>query len=55
VWPLALPPLLVTGALLAWEHARADDMDFAFFRINVWVGFAALATVAAGVWSLPVR
>jgi 4-hydroxybenzoate polyprenyltransferase len=55
VWPLALPPLLVTGALLAWEHARADDMDLAFFRINVWVGFAALATVAAGVWSLPVR
>lgn len=52
-WPLALPPLLVTGALLAWEHARADDMDLAFFRINVWVGFAALATVAAGVWSLP--
>ena len=49
-WPLALAPLLVVGALLAWEHARARDIDLAFFRINVWVGFAALATVAAGVW-----
>ncbi|CAN5800374.1 putative 4-hydroxybenzoate polyprenyltransferase [soil metagenome] len=48
-WDLALVPLLVTGALLAWEHTRADDIDLAFFRINVWVGFAALATVAAGV------
>jgi 4-hydroxybenzoate polyprenyltransferase len=54
-WPTALIPLLVTGALLAWEHARADDLDLAFFHINVWVGFAALATIAAGVWSLPVR
>jgi 4-hydroxybenzoate polyprenyltransferase len=52
-WPLAAVPLLATGALLAWEHARADDIDLAFFRINVWVGFAALATVAAGVWPVP--
>ena len=48
-WPFALAPLLVCGALLAWEHARARDIDLAFFRINVWVGFAALATVAAGL------
>jgi 4-hydroxybenzoate polyprenyltransferase len=50
-WLPALVPLLVVGGLLAWEHARARDIDLAFFRINVWVGFAALATVAAGVWS----
>jgi 4-hydroxybenzoate polyprenyltransferase len=49
-WPAALVPLLVVGALLAGEHARAHDIDLAFFRINVWVGFAALATVVAGVW-----
>ena len=48
-WPVALLPLLVVGGLLAWENARARDIDLAFFRINVWVGFAALATVAAGV------
>ena len=48
-WPAAHLPLLVVGALLVWENARARDVDLAFFRINVWVGFAALATVAAGV------
>jgi 4-hydroxybenzoate polyprenyltransferase len=48
-WPAAHLPLLVVGALLVWENARARDIDLAFFRINVWVGFAALATVAAGV------
>ena len=48
-WRPALLPLLVVGGLLAWEQAKADDIDLAFFRINVWVGFAALATVAAGL------
>jgi 4-hydroxybenzoate polyprenyltransferase len=49
-WPAALLPLLAVGALLVWEQRRADDVDLAFFRINVWVGFLALATVVAGVW-----
>ena len=49
-WPIALAPLVLVGALLAWEHRRADDLDLAFFRVNVWVGFAALATVVAGLW-----
>ena len=48
-WQPALVPLVAVGALLAWEHARARDVDLAFFRINVWVGFAALATIVAGV------
>ena len=47
----ALAPLVVVGALLVWEHFEASDIDLAFFRANVWVGFAALATVAAGVWA----
>jgi 4-hydroxybenzoate polyprenyltransferase len=51
-WPTALVPLLAVGALLAWEQRRADDVDLAFFRINVWVGFAALAAIVAGVWGL---
>jgi hypothetical protein len=38
------------GGLLVWEQLRADDVDLAFFRINVWVGFLALATVVAGMW-----
>lgn len=49
-WLPAAPFVVAVGALLAWEHARAHDIDLAFFRINVWVGFAALAAVAAGVW-----
>lgn len=48
-WRLALAPLVLVGALLAWEQARSDDLDLAFFRINVGVGFAALATVVAGL------
>lgn len=47
-WP-AVPFLLLVGALLIWEQRKADDLDLAFFRINVWVGLAALATVAAGI------
>lgn len=47
--PLAFAGLALLGALLVWEQARADDVDLAFFRVNVGVGFAALATVAAGV------
>jgi 4-hydroxybenzoate polyprenyltransferase len=49
-WPFAVAPLFLVGAFLAWEHRRADDLDLAFFRINVWVGFAALVTVIAGLW-----
>ena len=49
-WPAALLPLLAVAALLVWEQRRADDVDLAFFRINVWVGVMALATVVAGVW-----
>lgn len=51
-WLPALVPLLGVGALLAWEQRKADDIDLAFFRINVWVGFVALATVAAGASAL---
>lgn len=47
----ALAPLVLVGALLVWEHVEAADIDLAFFRANIWVGFAALATVAAGVWA----
>jgi 4-hydroxybenzoate polyprenyltransferase len=45
----ALPFLLIVGALLVWEQRKAHDVDLAFFRINVWVGFAALAVVVMGL------
>lgn len=37
------------GLLLAWEHRSAHAVDFAFFRINLAVGFLVLALVGAGV------
>ncbi|MDX1660289.1 MAG: UbiA-like polyprenyltransferase [Gemmatimonadota bacterium] len=46
---LAAPFLLTVAGLLVWEHVRSHDLDLAFFRINVVVGFAALATVVAGL------
>ena len=33
------------GVLLLLEQRWAEDVDLAFFRINVWVGFAVLAGV----------
>lgn len=39
----------VVGALLAWEHRSAHAVDFAFFRINLVVGFVVLALVWTGV------
>jgi len=48
-WVPAAPFVVGVAALLAWEHARSDDIDLAFFRINVAVGFVALGSVVAGV------
>ncbi len=41
--------LAAVGALLAWEHRSAHAVDFAFFRINLVVGFVVLALVWTGV------
>ncbi len=41
--------LAAVGALLAWEHRSAHAVDFAFFRINLVVGFLVLALVWFGV------
>ncbi len=37
----------VTGLLLYLEQRWAEDVDLAFFKVNVFVGFAVLATVLA--------
>ncbi|MDX1623356.1 MAG: UbiA-like polyprenyltransferase [Gemmatimonadota bacterium] len=49
-WIPASPFILGVGALYAVEHARAHDIDLAFFRTNVAVGFVALGAVIAGAW-----
>jgi len=47
--PAALPLLAAILALFALEHWHARNVDLAFFKLNIAVGFAALAFVAAGV------
>lgn len=45
----ALPFLAAAGLLLYWEHARAGDVELAFFKINAALGFVIFAMVAVGV------
>ena len=37
-----------SGVLLCLEQRWADDVNLAFFKVNVWVGFAVLAIVLLG-------
>jgi 4-hydroxybenzoate polyprenyltransferase len=48
-WALAAVggALALTGLLLYLEQRWAEDVDLAFFKVNVFVGFAVLATVLA--------
>ena len=39
--------LVVAGVLLFLEQRWAENVDLAFFKVNVWVGFAVLALVIA--------
>jgi 4-hydroxybenzoate polyprenyltransferase len=45
--PATLLGLAATGVLLYLEQRWAEDVDLAFFKVNVWVGFAVLGTVLA--------
>ena len=39
--------ILAVGVLLYLEQRWAEDVNFSFFKVNVWVGFAVLVTVLA--------
>jgi len=45
--PAWLLALATTGVLLYLEQRWASDVDLAFFKVNVFVGFGVLATVLA--------
>jgi len=45
--PAFLLALATTGVLLYLEQRWASDVDLAFFKVNVFVGFGVLATVLA--------
>ena len=44
-WPAAGAVTLAAGALLYLEQKWAGDVDLAFFKVNVWVGFVVFAAV----------
>jgi 4-hydroxybenzoate polyprenyltransferase len=46
----ALPFLIISGYLLYLEHSKASDVELAFFRINIILGFAVLAMIVTGVY-----
>src|SRR5206468_3654939 len=53
-WPLAATvPLGGAGTLLLLEQRWAENVNLAFFKVNVWVGFAVLALVLAARAATP--
>jgi 4-hydroxybenzoate polyprenyltransferase len=42
---VAVPPLLLSGLLLYLEQRKADDVELAFFKINILLGFNIFAMV----------
>ena len=42
---VAVPPLLLSGLLLYLEQRKADNVELAFFRINILIGFNIFAMV----------
>ncbi|NUO84080.1 4-hydroxybenzoate octaprenyltransferase [candidate division KSB1 bacterium] len=45
----ALPLLGIAGFLLYLEHAKANDVELAFFKINAVLGFVIFAMIVVGV------
>jgi 4-hydroxybenzoate polyprenyltransferase len=42
--------LVLIGALLFLEHRKAENVDLAFFKINILVGFAIFLFVLSGIY-----
>ncbi len=42
--------MVAVGVLLYYEHQKAEDVDLAFFRINILVGAAVFLFVLAGLY-----
>ena len=42
--------LVLIGALLFLEHRKAENIDLAFFKINILVGFAIFLFVLSGIY-----
>ena len=46
----ALPFLLISGLLLFLEYKKSSNVDLAFFKINILVGFTVFVFVLAGIY-----
>lgn len=42
--------LIIIGALLFLEHKKSENVDLAFFKINILVGFAVFLFVLSGIY-----
>ena len=42
--------LIVTGFLLYLEHKKSENVDLAFFKINIFIGFAVFIFVLTGIY-----
>ncbi len=42
--------LLITGIFLYLEHKKSENVDLAFFNINIVVGFAVFIFVLSGIY-----
>jgi len=47
---IALITLLFTGFILYLEHKKSENVDLAFFKINIVVGFAVFIFVLSGIY-----
>ncbi|MBI4355464.1 MAG: UbiA family prenyltransferase [Candidatus Omnitrophica bacterium] len=47
--PLAFCFLVLIAALLVIEHAKVEDVEVAFFRVNAILGFVVLGFVVSGI------
>ena len=42
--------LIIIAFLLYLEHRKSEDVDLAFFKINILVGFAIFLFVLSGIY-----
>jgi 4-hydroxybenzoate polyprenyltransferase len=42
--------VVIIGALLFLEHRKSENVDVAFFKINILVGFAVFLFVLSGIY-----
>ncbi len=47
---ISLIALLISGLFLYLEHRKSENVDLAFFKINILVGFVVFIFVLSGIY-----